>query len=182
MWKHNFTVDIKLCVVALWQKSLWSWIFLQFSFQIWMLCNRFYHDLYYGLWQFLLQNEVLWYSPRDSYPTSACCFLLEGKKVATDLTQRIQVWVLLLDWDGVSLSLVVEVLKETYCLQSEELWIHVLAPPGQLWFTCFVILIRKEIGFGLYFLKWTYLLVKGSEAMALEAEILFSKNWNCKLW
>lgn len=39
--------------------------FLQFSFQIWMLSNHFYHDLHYGLLQLLLQNEVLWCSPRQ---------------------------------------------------------------------------------------------------------------------
>lgn len=38
----------------------------------------------------------------------------------------------------------VEVLEEAYRLQSEDLWIHVLAPPGQLWFTSFVIQERNR--------------------------------------
>lgn len=97
-----------------------------------MLCNHVCHDLYYGLLQLLLHNEGLCSSPReaDSQPTSACCFLLESEKGATDLKQRALGSAFRLRWD---ISLVVKVLEKAHCLYSEETHVYVLATAGQLW-------------------------------------------------
>lgn len=148
MWEQDLTLSVK---VALWQNSARPWLFLQISSQVWVLCNHVCHDLYYGLLQLLLHNEGLCSSPReaDSQPTSACCFLLESEKAATDLKQRVLGSAFRLRWD---ISLVVKVLeKSTFPL----LWGNTHLCAGYCWPAVgwFLIPVRKEIGFGLYCFK-----------------------------